>query len=89
MLIEFLFEKFPNFEDANETAIGDLQVSANYQIPLNFEAEGEICKALLAWTEQIIVDSLSFSFLCVFCFRGNAFLQDKVSMKFAMNVNFY
>ncbi|WRX33906.1 Arginyl tRNA synthetase N-terminal domain - like 1 [Theobroma cacao] len=25
MLIEFLFEKFPNFEDANETAIGDLQ----------------------------------------------------------------
>ncbi|MBA0564508.1 hypothetical protein Golob_009446, partial [Gossypium lobatum] len=25
MLIEFLFEKFPNFEDATETAIGDLQ----------------------------------------------------------------
>lgn len=25
MLIEFLFEKFPNFEDVNETAIGDLQ----------------------------------------------------------------
>lgn len=26
MLIEFLFEKFPNFEDVNETAVGDLQV---------------------------------------------------------------
>ncbi|TQD78958.1 hypothetical protein C1H46_035435 [Malus baccata] len=25
MLIEFLFEKFPNIEDVNETAIGDLQ----------------------------------------------------------------
>ncbi|KAJ9183884.1 hypothetical protein P3X46_007683 [Hevea brasiliensis] len=25
MLIEFLFEKFPNFEDVNERAIGDLQ----------------------------------------------------------------
>ncbi|XP_037493009.1 arginine--tRNA ligase, cytoplasmic [Jatropha curcas] len=25
MLIEFLFEKFPNFEDVNESAIGDLQ----------------------------------------------------------------
>ncbi|XVE54174.1 hypothetical protein DITRI_Ditri03aG0059400 [Diplodiscus trichospermus] len=25
MLIEFLFEKFPNFEDATKTAIGDLQ----------------------------------------------------------------
>lgn len=29
MLIEFLFEKFPNFEDVNETAIGDLQVIQN------------------------------------------------------------
>jgi hypothetical protein len=29
MLIEFLFEKFPNFEDVNETAIGDLQVIRN------------------------------------------------------------
>lgn len=27
MLIEFLFEEFPNFEDVNERAIGDLQVS--------------------------------------------------------------
>lgn len=27
MLIEFLFEKFPNSEDVSETAIGDLQVS--------------------------------------------------------------
>lgn len=26
MLIEFLFEKFPNPEDVNEAAIGDLQV---------------------------------------------------------------
>ncbi|KAG8656972.1 arginine--tRNA ligase, chloroplastic/mitochondrial isoform X2 [Manihot esculenta] len=25
MLIEFLFEKFPNFKDVNETAVGDLQ----------------------------------------------------------------
>ncbi|KAB1209201.1 Arginine--tRNA ligase [Morella rubra] len=25
MLIEFLFEKFPNWEDVNETAVGDLQ----------------------------------------------------------------
>ena len=27
MLIEYLFEKFPNPEDANEAAIGDLQVN--------------------------------------------------------------
>lgn len=27
MLIEFLFENFPNVEDVSETAIGDLQVS--------------------------------------------------------------
>lgn len=27
MLIEFLFEKFSNWEDANEAAIGDLQVN--------------------------------------------------------------
>lgn len=27
MLIEFLFEKFPDWEDASETGIGDLQVS--------------------------------------------------------------
>jgi hypothetical protein len=26
MLIEYLFEKFPNQEDVSETAIGDLQV---------------------------------------------------------------
>lgn len=31
MLIEFLFEKFPNWEDASETAIGDLQVSEVYR----------------------------------------------------------
>lgn len=30
MLIEYLFEKFPNSEDANETAIGELQVSENF-----------------------------------------------------------
>ena len=27
MLIEFLFEKFSNWEDVNEAAIGDLQVN--------------------------------------------------------------
>lgn len=26
MLIEFLFERFPNWEDVTETAVGDLQV---------------------------------------------------------------
>lgn len=31
MLIEFLFEKFPNGEDVNETAIGDLQVRDKFQ----------------------------------------------------------
>lgn len=32
MLIEYLFEKFPNFEDVNESAIGDLQVSEKYYL---------------------------------------------------------
>lgn len=27
MLIEYLFENYPNWEDVGETAIGDLQVS--------------------------------------------------------------
>ena len=30
MLIEFLFENYPNWEDVSETAIGDLQVSEVY-----------------------------------------------------------
>ncbi len=32
MLIEFLFDKFPNVEEVNETAIGDLQVSEEIKI---------------------------------------------------------
>lgn len=32
MLIEFLFEKYPNWEDVSETAIGDLQVSELYKV---------------------------------------------------------
>jgi hypothetical protein len=32
MLIEFLFETVPNWEDGNGIAIGDLQVSGNYKI---------------------------------------------------------
>lgn len=30
MLIEYLFENFPNVKDVNETAIGDLQVFLFY-----------------------------------------------------------
>lgn len=32
MLIEFLFETVPNWEDGNGIAIGDLQVSGNIKI---------------------------------------------------------
>ena len=31
MLIEFLFERFPNWEEVTETAIGDLQVGEKLQ----------------------------------------------------------
>lgn len=34
MLIEFLFEKFPNVEEVSETAIGDLQVGESILLVL-------------------------------------------------------
>jgi hypothetical protein len=32
MLIEFLFQKFPNWEEITEAAVGDLQVSEDIKI---------------------------------------------------------
>ncbi|KAK3210969.1 hypothetical protein Dsin_015675 [Dipteronia sinensis] len=65
MLIEYLFEKFPNVEDVNETAIGDLQAfykesKKRFETDLAFKAraqkavvqlQGGESKYLQAWTQ--------------------------------------
>lgn len=44
MLIQHLFEMFPNVEDVNEMAIGDLQVSESIlSILLSFKSHPSFC----------------------------------------------
>lgn len=38
MLIEYLFEEFPNWEEIGEQAIGDLQVNSRFQTCKGFIA---------------------------------------------------
>lgn len=72
MLIEFLFEKFSNWEDVNETAVGDLQVGENIEILsilVGFNALVSFTNSMLhfafeisTWTKQVQV--ISGEFVC-------------------------